>query len=265
MVKSSVKPASVAKAPAAASSMQNMALPVAIVIIAIGAVWYLSNQNATGGGGSCTPNWQCTDWSACAQGTQSRTCTDSKNCSVTTGKPTGTQTCSGTPTVGCGNNVCEASENSLTCASDCGSVKSIDQVRLAVSNSLKQNSNWTQPGNPSQDSGDADQCSPAFPASSGGCTVYNYIQADNGLGNHNGGLQALVYQFYNTLAPKTLAIQGTVKTVNGFSVVTRKVSNDAQYFVPCADKYWVLLSTLGYEDYATLDAITNALTLACKA
>jgi hypothetical protein len=35
----------------------------------------------------CTPNWQCTAWSSCTNSQQTRTCTDSNNCGVTTGKP----------------------------------------------------------------------------------------------------------------------------------------------------------------------------------
>lgn len=40
----------------------------------------------------CTPNWQCTNWSVCTSGTQSRTCNDLNNCG-TTEKPTESQTC----------------------------------------------------------------------------------------------------------------------------------------------------------------------------
>ncbi len=42
----------------------------------------------------CTPNWQCTTWSLCStSGTQSRTCTDTNACGVTTGKPGESQSC----------------------------------------------------------------------------------------------------------------------------------------------------------------------------
>ncbi|MEM4245422.1 MAG: hypothetical protein QXR60_04435, partial [Candidatus Nanoarchaeia archaeon] len=41
----------------------------------------------------CTPNWQCTDWSTCISNKQTRTCTDTNNCGVSTGKPSETQTC----------------------------------------------------------------------------------------------------------------------------------------------------------------------------
>ncbi len=42
---------------------------------------------------TCTPNWQCDDWSACAEGTQTRTCVDSNVCGLVTGKPAVTQDC----------------------------------------------------------------------------------------------------------------------------------------------------------------------------
>jgi len=42
----------------------------------------------------CTPNWQCGSWGACSNGQQTRTCTDSNNCGVTTNKPQVAQSCS---------------------------------------------------------------------------------------------------------------------------------------------------------------------------
>jgi len=42
---------------------------------------------------SCTPNWQCTLWSSCSNGQQARTCTDSKSCGTSAGKPLVTQSC----------------------------------------------------------------------------------------------------------------------------------------------------------------------------
>jgi hypothetical protein len=43
---------------------------------------------------SCSPNWVCSDWSACASGQQTRTCTDSNSCGTTAGKPAVTHGCS---------------------------------------------------------------------------------------------------------------------------------------------------------------------------
>jgi hypothetical protein len=59
----------------------------------------------------CTPNWQCTAWSTCSSGTQSRTCTDLNNCGGTNPNPL-TQTC--TPTTGActpGQKQCYVSNN----------------------------------------------------------------------------------------------------------------------------------------------------------
>ena len=42
---------------------------------------------------TCTPNWQCGDWTTCANSQQTRTCTDSNNCGNTNGKPVLTQSC----------------------------------------------------------------------------------------------------------------------------------------------------------------------------
>lgn len=42
---------------------------------------------------SCTENWTCAAWSACAGGVQTRTCTDSNNCGTTVNKPGEEQFC----------------------------------------------------------------------------------------------------------------------------------------------------------------------------
>ena len=41
----------------------------------------------------CTSNWQCTSWSQCSNGTQSRLCVDTNMCSGSSSKPTEGQTC----------------------------------------------------------------------------------------------------------------------------------------------------------------------------
>ena len=41
----------------------------------------------------CTPNWQCTNWSDCTSGTQSRTCNDLNNCETISERPIELQTC----------------------------------------------------------------------------------------------------------------------------------------------------------------------------
>ncbi len=42
---------------------------------------------------ACSPFWKCSNWSACAGSQQTRSCIDSNNCKVTTGKPNEAQGC----------------------------------------------------------------------------------------------------------------------------------------------------------------------------
>ena len=42
---------------------------------------------------TCTPNWQCDDWSECVDDIQTRTCTDLNNCGTNEGKPAESQAC----------------------------------------------------------------------------------------------------------------------------------------------------------------------------
>ena len=49
----------------------------------------------------CSESWSCTDWSACANNQQTRTCTDANNCGTTTTNPAITQSCSCTPNWQC--------------------------------------------------------------------------------------------------------------------------------------------------------------------
>lgn len=75
----------------------------------------------------CSESWTCTDWSSCSGGTQTRTCTDSNNCSTTFNKPAESQSCS-MPSGGggggtgyyCGDGICTAGETCSTCPKDCG-------------------------------------------------------------------------------------------------------------------------------------------------
>jgi len=42
---------------------------------------------------ACTESWSCTDWSVCANSTQTRTCSDANNCGTTDQKPVESQSC----------------------------------------------------------------------------------------------------------------------------------------------------------------------------
>jgi len=46
---------------------------------------------------SCTPNWQCSDWSTCKNNQQTKTCTDANNCGVLTDRPALSQSCIDVP------------------------------------------------------------------------------------------------------------------------------------------------------------------------
>lgn len=60
-------------------------------------------SSGTSGGGSfggssvfitsCEEDWECTDWSECTEGTQTRACTDVNECETEEGKPSESQTC----------------------------------------------------------------------------------------------------------------------------------------------------------------------------
>lgn len=51
---------------------------------------------------TCTPNWQCADWSICSSSNQTRNCADSNSCGNTNGKPILSQSCTmPTPTPTC--------------------------------------------------------------------------------------------------------------------------------------------------------------------
>jgi hypothetical protein len=50
---------------------------------------------------TCTPSWSCTDFSACANGKQYKTCTDVNDCGISTGKPLEEQDCGCNPSWSC--------------------------------------------------------------------------------------------------------------------------------------------------------------------
>jgi len=71
-----------------------------------------NNNNNT-----CTPDWDCGDWSACVNSQQTRTCTDSNDCGTTTGKPVTTQSCCNT-NWSCGTWSACANKNQIRTCSD---------------------------------------------------------------------------------------------------------------------------------------------------
>jgi hypothetical protein len=53
----------------------------------------LKKECVFGAAAACKSNWTCTDWSECQNGSQDRSCVDSNNCKISTGKPGESQGC----------------------------------------------------------------------------------------------------------------------------------------------------------------------------
>ena len=86
-----------------------------------------SSSSSSGGGGGgpalattdeeeddtseCTPSWDCTEWSECADGTQTKTCTDTNECGTSEGKPAEEQDCEMTGGSGEGSDLQATSGN----------------------------------------------------------------------------------------------------------------------------------------------------------
>ena len=65
---------------------------------------------------TCVPDWSCTAWSTCScAGIQTRVCSDSNSCGVSSGRPAETRTCAV-----CGNGACDCGETRVSCSADCG-------------------------------------------------------------------------------------------------------------------------------------------------
>jgi len=102
--------------PITIAAMPNIAPQVYTIEISINLSYVDdSGENGDSPGGGCTSNWECTEWSECVDGTQTRTCEDTR-CGRTSGygKPEETQECEMpvTPPTG----VCESGER--VCAAD---------------------------------------------------------------------------------------------------------------------------------------------------
>jgi hypothetical protein len=48
---------------------------------------------------SCTPEWQCSEWSKCAEGVQTRVCNDINNCGILENKPDESTSCTMPPSI----------------------------------------------------------------------------------------------------------------------------------------------------------------------
>ncbi|MEK6822391.1 MAG: hypothetical protein AABY13_01070, partial [Nanoarchaeota archaeon] len=76
-----------------------------------------------GGGGPssdvCPESWECTEWSACVDGTQTRTCADKNTCGTGFAKPALTQACEIAPAASCSDGVQNQGESGLDCGGPC--------------------------------------------------------------------------------------------------------------------------------------------------
>jgi coenzyme F420-reducing hydrogenase delta subunit len=91
----------------------------------------------------CIPDWECTSWSptTCPSScSQSRTCTDSNNCGLTTGRPDLSQSCTGgnccVPDCSCASSTCIGQTCSNGCGGTCAGTKSCTQETISVARTL---------------------------------------------------------------------------------------------------------------------------------
>ena len=83
----------------AASGTVNRTIVMAVMTVETVASTATSSGGSGGGGSYCVTPWECTDWSICTNGQQSRTCSYPANwCTPTTERPIGFQTCTQTQT-----------------------------------------------------------------------------------------------------------------------------------------------------------------------
>lgn len=66
---------------------------------------------------TCTPNWQCSEWSECVNNVQSRTCDDVNVCGIEEGKPALSQSC--TPPESCSDGIKNQDEKGIDCGGVC--------------------------------------------------------------------------------------------------------------------------------------------------
>lgn len=97
----------------------------------------------------CNPNWNCSSWSACSNGSQSRICYDNNNCGSTFGKPQETQNCTCAPEWSCTQwSTCQNDVRFRTCfdGKNCGTLTGKPIEAQACENECTPNwscSNWS--------------------------------------------------------------------------------------------------------------------------
>ncbi|MDZ4256372.1 MAG: penicillin acylase family protein, partial [archaeon] len=92
-----------------------------ILLLLAGGIWFLFfAQPPIPPPPECEEDWECSGWSACVNGIQTRVCIDQNACGTIDDKPPVQQSCVSPPV--CGNQICEAGENSTNCPADCGTI-----------------------------------------------------------------------------------------------------------------------------------------------
>ncbi len=75
---------------------------------------------------SCTEDWVCSEWAACSNGNQTRTCVDQNDCGTADQKPATNPSCETSPIstpAECGNLLCEENETPVSCPLDCTTIE----------------------------------------------------------------------------------------------------------------------------------------------
>jgi uncharacterized membrane protein YgcG len=150
-------------------------------------------------GGVCQENWQCSAWTTCTNGQQTRTCTDANSCGTINNKPITFTACSGTCTESwsCGSwTTCANGQQTRTCtdANSCGTTANKPVVSQSCSGTCTEAwscSDWgacQSTSTQTRTCTDANSCGTTAnkPAVSQGCT-YNSGGGNSGGGSSGGG------------------------------------------------------------------------------
>lgn len=68
----------------------NLTILFFLVVLSLN---FIVSEDVPIGDAVCTPSWNCSEWSNCTSGLQTKVCLDDNNCSVSDGKPEEEQTC----------------------------------------------------------------------------------------------------------------------------------------------------------------------------
>jgi hypothetical protein len=136
---------------------------------------------------TCTPNWQCGDWTTCSSGSQTRTCTDANNCATQDGIPTTSQSCVSVCSESwtCGDwTTCSSGSQTRTCtdANNCGTTTSkpiTTDTCVSASTTSTQTTPTTVTCTPNWQCGDWQECIEGNQARA--CTDTNNCATQSGI------------------------------------------------------------------------------------